>query len=139
MTMFIDTNVLLDELMERHPYFKPARAIFAACEKGGADGCISALSIPNIMYILRRDITRDRIQYIVEMLSGVFRVVGLTETDIKRAAKLGLNDFEDALQYCTAARAKCDCIVTRNAKDFPTDGIDILSPAAALERFQLIG
>ena len=53
--ILIDTNVLLDYLLTREPFYEDARRIVLACVDGRMKGCIAAHSISNMFYILRRD------------------------------------------------------------------------------------
>ena len=53
--ILIDTNVLIDYLLEREPFFEDAKDVILSCADGKAKGCIAAHSIPNMFFILRKD------------------------------------------------------------------------------------
>ena len=52
MRVLIDTNILLDALLGREPYFDNADKILKLCADKKIDGFMAAHSIPNIFYIL---------------------------------------------------------------------------------------
>jgi predicted nucleic acid-binding protein len=134
MTVYLDTNVLLDYILARVEYLSSARTLFALCETKAVRGSVSALSIANIVYIARKQAPSIAAETLVNKLSSLFTIIPLTAADIKTAPKLGFSDFEDALQYCAALRSKADCIVTRNPKDFTESKIEIVSPDETIAR-----
>ncbi len=133
MRVLIDTNVLLDVLMERAEFLEHSANVWRRCETTLADGGISALSVANIVYILRKELTPQKTEDIIEKISLIFEIVELTAADIKAAAKMRMPDYEDALQILAARRFKADYIISRNCKDFQTDIIPAISPAEFLK------
>ena len=136
MTIFVDTNVLLDFLLGRTAFFPEARTIFAICEKRYVQGYISALSIPNIVYIMRKQLTEERMCEVIDTLLHIFKVADLKADDIQRATRLGFPDFEDALQSVAAARVKAAYLITRNLKDFSNSKVTALTPTELLTRLK---
>ena len=128
MKVLIDTNVILDVLCNRLPFVEDAQKVFRLC------GYISALSIPNIIYIMRKELDADRISDILEKLSLIFTIADLKSSDLTKAVKLGFDDYEDALQSVCASRIKADYIVTRNIKDFSGSKVTAIKPSELLER-----
>ena len=94
-------------------------------------GYISTLSFANIVYIMRKQLDSKSIERVLHMLSSIFAFEPLTEYDLKNAAALHWEDYEDALQYVIAARVNADYIITRNVKDYQNSSIEPLTP----ERF----
>ena len=39
--ILIDTNVLLDYLLEREPFFEDAKKVISSCTEGNTKGCIA--------------------------------------------------------------------------------------------------
>mgnify|MGYP001146014751 FL=1 len=113
MKVLIDTNVILDVLCNRLPFVEDAQKVFRLCEVNKITGYISALSIPNIIYIMRKELDADKISDILEKLSLIFTIADLKSSDLTKAVKLGFDDYEDALQSVCASRIKADYIVTR--------------------------
>ena len=106
MKLLIDANILLDVLQKREPHFGASALIWKLCETGQAQGCVSGLSIANLVYVMRRELTAGQVRDVLEKLALIFDVVDLTAADIERAAQAMWSDFEDALQSAAAARAK---------------------------------
>lgn len=134
MKLLIDTNVILDVLCNRPDFVEGASKIFKLCEIKKVDGYISALSVPNIVYIMRKELDSAKIKEILEKLSLIFTIVDLKAEDIKKAANLDFKDYEDALQSICAKRIKANYIVTRNIKDYSNSPITAIKPSELLER-----
>lgn len=134
MKVLVDTNVILDVLCNRKEFVADSLRVFQCCETQRITGYISALSIPNIVYIMRKELDPERIKEILHTLTLVFSVVELREGDLLRAAELTFGDYEDAIQSICAARVRADYIVTRNEKDFTHSAIPAISPANLLKR-----
>lgn len=134
MKILIDTNVILDVLCNRKDFVEDSLKIFRYCETAQIDGCISSLSVPNIVYIMRKELDGEKIKEILTTLTSLFTVIDLRETDLLKAADLDFSDYEDALQAVCAARAKTNYIVTRNIKDFTHSPVPAIKPGELLER-----
>ena len=134
MKLLIDTNVVLDVLADRAPFAESSKKIFKLCEVKKVEGYISALSVPNIVYILRKELDAARVKEIVEQLTLIFDVADLKDDDLKKAAALNFADYEDALQSVCAARIHADFLVTRNLKDFKESKVMAVEPEELLKR-----
>ena len=134
MKVLIDTNVILDVLCNRADFVEDAKKIFKLCEINKVDGYISALSVPNIVYIMRKELDSEKTADILEKLSLIFKIADLKGSDIIKAAKAGFNDYEDALQSMCALRIKADYIITRNIKDLAKSKVTAIKPSEFLER-----
>ena len=117
MTVFVDTNILIDLLCERESFVQSARMLFAYGYSGRLTLVLSSLSLVNAVYIARKygyvDV-RERLDDITEFVE----VVDLRKEVAKRALTCEWKDYEDAVQYMSAIKENADCIVTRNKKDF---------------------
>lgn len=129
MRILIDTNVILDVLCDRKDFVDDALELFNCCESRLFDGYISALSVPNIVYIMRKQLSKERINSILNSLRSIFSVADLKESDLIQAAKFEFDDYEDAVQSACAARIMADYILTRNTKDFAKSPIPAISPS----------
>lgn len=134
MKIFIDTNVILDVLCNRPPFVEDSLKVFRCCEAGQVSGYISALSIPNIVYIMRKELDSEKVKEILSTLTSIFSVVDLRKSDLTKAARLQFADYEDALQSVCAARTKATYIVTRNVKDFQNSPVPAIKPSELFER-----
>ena len=128
MKILIDTNVILDVLCDRTDFVESSSKIWKLCEVEKIDGYISALSIPNIVYILRKELTPEKTQQIIEQLFMIFHIADLKSSNMK------ISDYEDAIQIVCAQRMKVDFIVTRNIKDFIESKVPAMKPDELLER-----
>ena len=117
MKAFIDTNVLIDYICKREPFFIPAKSVFAACFMGKVDIVVSGLSIVNLLYICRK---QDLVTLKSSLLglSQYIEIVDLPSVFVINGLKSDWLDYEDFLQHETAIVNNCDCIITRNSDDF---------------------
>ena len=134
MKVLIDTNVVLDVLCKRDGFYEDAAKIMRYCEVNKITGVISALTIPNIVYIMRKELDARKTKEIIEKLQLVFITADLKADDIKKALAMNFTDFEDALQSACAARIKADYIITRNIKDFAGSSVTAIKPAELTDR-----
>ena len=134
MKVLIDTNVILDLLCNREGFAEDAARLFKLCETKQIEGYVSALSIPNIVYIMRKELDGERINAIIQTLSSILTIADLKGGDMLKAAALPMNDFEDALQSVCAARIRASYIVTRNLKDFANSKVSPIKPDELLKR-----
>lgn len=134
MKVLIDTNIILDVLCKRPAFYEDSAKIFKLCEVKKISGVISALSIPNIMYILRKELDADKTREILDSLMLIFSVADLKADDLKKAADMRFKDYEDAIQSACATRIKANYIVTRNIKDFSESKVTAIKPAEFLDK-----
>ena len=113
---------------------KPRQRYGSFCEVHKIEGYISALSIPNIVYILRKELTPQRTQQLIQQITMIFEVIDLKAADLKNAAEMYSSDYEDAIQMCQAKRLEADFIVTRNIRDFKDSKVLALKPSELLDR-----
>ena len=129
MLVLIDTNVLIDYIQKRTPFYISAEKIFNACAENKMDGCIAAHSVSNLFYILRKQFTVEERKELLKMLCTIFEVVGIDKESIMAALDdNGFDDFEDCLQTKCALALQADYIVTRNIKDFSNSQVKCLDP-----------
>lgn len=134
MKILVDTNVILDVLCARKNFLDDSLKVWKYCEINKIKGYISALSIPNIVYILRKELTPEKTEEIVKQLFLIFKVADMKADDLKKAASIRSNDYEDSLQMVCANRIKVNFIVTRNIRDFSESKIPAIKPSELLER-----
>ena len=134
MKVLIDTNVILDVLYKREGFYEDSLKIWKLCETRKLDGYISALSIPNIVYILRRELDPEKTLEVINNINLVFKIYDLKSDIIMQAAEKKTKDYEDALQMVTAQKLKASFIVARNIKDFAGSKIIAVKPSELLER-----
>ena len=134
MILLIDANILLDVLMNRQDFVKDSSMIWKLCETNQAKGYISALTLANLMYIMRKQLDPETIEKLLVQLKFIFDFTDFGVSDLQRAAEMKWTDFEDAVQSATAERLHADFIITRNVKDFRSSKIMALTPTDFLAR-----
>lgn len=97
------------------------------------NGIVSAMSMVNIVYILRRELTPDKTDDLVIKLAAIFDVVDPKAADTLGAAKHKARDFDDSVQILTAKRNSCKYIITQNMRDFEESDISTIKPSDFLE------
>jgi len=128
MRLFIDTDILLDILLERTPHFADSAEVLDWAESHPGQSAVSWHGLANIHY-LSNDGARTFIRELLE-----FCVVPETGTyDMKRALDFGFDDLEDAMQASAAVRFGAQVLVTRNLKDFARSPIKVMPPAQLRE------
>ena len=129
--IFIDTNVIIDVLMQRDGYLSSAR-VLALAKNEDTTLFVSVLTMANLAYILRKSLKGDSFYAEMRKLSCLVNVADTTNNHFLSALDLQAKDFEDALQYYCAISNECDIIVTRNKKDFAFSSIGVLTPEELL-------
>ncbi len=130
--LLIDTDVVLDLLTAREPHLAPAQALFSELDHGKTQGFVSALTFPNVHYILRREISNPEAVRALEKLRSVVGILPVDEKIIALALASRFKDFEDAVQYYTAVQNGMSCLITRNVRDYKGSDFPILTPAEYL-------
>lgn len=134
MKVLVDTNIILDVLCKRPDFYEDSAKVFKLCEVRKIMGVISALSVPNIVYIMRKELDMERIRKILDTLSLIFTIVDLKSEDLRKAAEMSFKDYEDAVQSACALRMKTDYIITRNSRDFAGSRVEAMTPSEFLRR-----
>ena len=134
MRLLIDANIVLDVLQKREPYWKDSSVIWKLCETEQAEGYISTLTFANLMYVMRRELDPAQIRDVLDKLRLIFRFADFTAADMEKAAEMGWDDFEDAIQTATAERIMADSIITRNVRDFRNSKVIAFTPSEFIAR-----
>ena len=124
MKAFIDTNILIDFICKREPFFIPAKAVFTACFLGKIKIVLSGLSIVNLLYICRK-YDQATLKLSLIRLSQYIENADLPSATVLNGLRSEWADYEDFLQYETALANQCDCLLTRNTADFATSSIPV--------------
>lgn len=133
MKIFLDTNVMLDFLGEREPFFEIAESIINQADKGKLTIFVSALSFATCNYFLSKKFGDAISKGKIIKFKILSEIVALDEMIIDKSILSTFSDFEDGLQYFSALKANCQYIVTRNEKDFKKAEIPVFSPSDFLE------
>lgn len=130
--LLIDTNVLLDVVLERKPWVDDATALLDAIAKGRAEGYVAGHAVTTVYYVVERERNRILAANAVSDLLQLLTAVPLGNSDFQRALGLGLRDFEDGTQAAACLQVGADCLVTRNPKDYKGAPVTLRSAGEAL-------
>ncbi|MDD2559089.1 MAG: PIN domain-containing protein [Bacteroidales bacterium] len=126
--LLLDTNIIIDLLSERQPFYSEAARIFSLADKKDIQISVSALSIATTNYILLQSKKSDEAKQILRRLKLIVQVLSLDDKIVELALNdSDFNDFEDGLQYFTALENGLDAIITRNLKDFRKSKIPVMT------------
>lgn len=129
--VFVDTDVIIDFLIDRQPHSGDSSQIFELAENQAIEIFTSALCLNNVHYIIRKVIGEKKAREVLTELLEMIEVQDVSKNDIIRALKSDLKDFEDAIQHSVAINVQSiKAIITRNTKDFRTSEIAVFSPDA---------
>lgn len=135
--LFVDTDVVIDFFTDREPHVNPASELFELSEQGSVKLYLSAVSISNIYYIIRRFLGHHKTLEVIETLTEITEIIGTTKTEIILALKNDFSDFEDSIQYSSAITVNnLDAIITRNIKDYKNSTIAVMTPLNFLKMKQ---
>jgi predicted nucleic acid-binding protein len=132
--ILIDTNIVLDLILEREPFVEDAIALFEQIEQGKLEGHIAATTITNIFYIIRKAEGREVALAAVNRLLIGLQFCVVDRQTVGMALSLDLKDFEDSIQLACATLNQLDGIVTRDRKDFIGSNLPIYSPTELLNQ-----
>ena len=136
MKLLIDTNVVLDVLLRREPFFRTAAEVLSLTQRDEVREYVSASAITDIYYIANKQMKdRDAVRDLLKRLLMIVSVAAVSEREIQNALNLAWGDFEDSVQYSVALLNEMDGIVTRNPSDYQEANIRIWLPEQALELF----
>ena len=125
--VFIDTNIMLDLLGERQPFYDAIAKIASLAEKGKLIMVVSPISFATVNYFLSKfengKIAREKLR----KFKVISEVCGLNERTIEKGLNSSIKDFEDALQYFSATESDCEVILTRNGKEFKKSLLPVMT------------
>jgi len=132
--MMIDTNIILDVLLEREPFYAHSKAVLDLCENKKILGFISASTATDIFYLIRKGLgSTDEAYKALGHILDIVKILTVTNNDVNDAFLLKAKDFEDCLLATCAKSNKCSGIITRNKKDFSEFNIAVYSPEEILD------
>lgn len=134
--IFVDTNIVIDLLSRREPFYEESAELFSLADKKIVDLSISSLTIANTSYILSRQIDFKKTKEVLRKLRLLVNVFPFNDKIIDLALNDDLfKDFEDSIQYFTAIENDQDLIITRNLKDFKQSKLPVMTARQFLEIF----
>lgn len=126
--IFLDTNVVLDLLGARIPFYKAAAQIATLADQNKISIVVSALSYSTLSYFLTKFEDAETAKEKLRKFKIISEICSLNESIIEKGLNSKFSDFEDSLQYYSAIKSDCSIIITRNAKDFKKSEIPVMTP-----------
>ncbi|MFY0689853.1 MAG: PIN domain-containing protein [Cyclobacteriaceae bacterium] len=130
--LFLDTNVVLDLLGERLPFYKHAAQIATLSDQSEIKITVSALSYPTVFFILSKYEKKGLVKDKMKKFKVLAQTADLSDQIIEKALLSPFQDFEDALQYHCALKVNCNILITLNEKGFKHASLPALTPAEYL-------
>ena len=136
MRVLIDTNVIIDILERRKPFFQDSYKIIQLGLQGKLETFMSAGAVTDVYYVIRKSIRNSEVaKEKIVALSALITICDTVAKDITSAITLSIADFEDAVIAAIAKRERADFIVSRNEADFTNSPVPAISPAQFLHQF----
>lgn len=134
MRVLVDSNVVLDVILRRAPWFADAAQIVAACETGALEGALPASALTDIFYVTRRAADLATAFAAVDLCLRLFALLPVDHATVVRTRQIPGNDFEDALVIACAAIAGVGVLVTRDRAGFAAAPMEVLTPGELVGR-----
>jgi predicted nucleic acid-binding protein len=132
MKLFLDTNIMLDLIMKRNPFFEDIAQISSMAESQQIQLIASSLSFVNTFYVASKANPKKLVLDTLKKFRIICDVSAIDEINIDKSLISDFEDFEDAIQYNSALQHKCDYIITRDKKGFKNSEIPIMTPTEFL-------
>lgn len=137
MRVILDTNVVLDVLLDRKPYVSAAVEIFSLVEKSHIEGFLCATTITTIDYLLKGSMPNAKACRALGRLLEIFEIAVVNRPVIEEAMRSKIKDFEDAVIEQAGCFVGAQAVITRNARDFKKSILKILDPAEFLAQYSI--
>lgn len=124
--LFLDTNIVVDLLDRREPYCHDAVKLFTLAYNKKVQLIVSPMTYATVSFLLRKH-GAEGVRGLLSNFRQLSRVATVNERTIDDSLTSQFKDFEDALQYYTALKAKVDAIITRNGKDFTKSKLPVMT------------
>ena len=126
--ILIDTNIVIDLLAKREPYYTNAAKLFSLADKKIIKLSVSSLTFANTNYMLLKLKTPDEVKSILRKFKLLVNVLPLDDKVVNLALNdTDFKDFEDSLHYFSAIENDQEIIITRNLRDFRKSKIPIMT------------
>lgn len=126
--IFIDSNVILDFLLDRKPYSNDIAVIMEDCIRNQIAICVSSVTITNLHYIIGRMENKTSADKKTAKILKLVTVENVGQSTVNKSISSSFNDFEDGVQNYCAVEAKHKIIITRNTKDYKNSELAIFTP-----------
>ena len=129
MRVLVDTNVVLDVLLDRQPFAEAATQVFALVEESRVEGFLCATTVTTVDYLLGQALTPPKARESLQRLLSLFEIAPVNRSVLEQALRSRLSDFEDAVLEQAGRLVAVDAITTRDLKHCQKSSVAILDPA----------
>lgn len=133
--ILLDTNVILDLVLARHPFLISTEALFKKLDPVSLTAFVSASAITDIYYLIAKAKNKEVSRGFLTQITTIVGVVPVSQEVVNAALASPMKDFEDAIQAYAAFFAGMDVLITRNESDFALAPLPVKSPVAFLAQF----
>ena len=127
MKVLIDTNIILDVLLDRKPFSINSAELFKLAEQERIEAYITSNSVTDIVYILRKAYDISTIKENLMIMFGFIKILNVSASDILKAFEIKTNDYEDAVIIQCASRIEANYIITRDTKGFKDSPVSCMT------------
>lgn len=137
--VFIDTNVIVDWLTQRHPFAEHSTKIVELVERRLIRGVVNPLVLSNTYYVTATYLDKKTTHRLLSDLISLFEIIDVTKEHVLKAIEDDLGDFEDEILIQAMAANDIQVVITRNKKDFAHESIRPFTPVEYLESLRNAG
>ncbi len=134
MRVFLDTNILLDIIEQRMPFYSDSRAVLDECDRRGFDISVAWHGLATVFYITARKQGEPYAMQMIKDLLSWATVATAGQTEAIDALGYGIADYEDALIASAAATCDADWLVTRDVAGFVRGPVLPVEPSVFLQQ-----
>ena len=136
MKLVFDTNVILDVLARREPFFDASLKALDSIGRKGVSAAITANIITDVFFLYQKhQPDRNKCKEAIRTLMNALEVLDTTRALCSSALDSSMSDFEDAVVAESAKLWSADFIVTRDAHGFDLSPVKAITPDELLRRF----
>ncbi len=135
MKIVLDTNIVLDLLLERSPFFVDAKDIFILIEEKKIEGYLCPTTITTLYYLICKQTNKQKADDVIKSLLSIFEITQMDKEVLLKAKADNGSDFEDSVIYTSAHFSKIDFIITRDKKGFANSEVSVLPAVEFLAFF----
>ena len=128
MKVLFDTNIILDVLLIRNPFFALSANLLDAVESKDIDGFLCATTLTTIDYLVTKFQNKYVAKLAISKLLSLYSIAEVNQSVLNFANTSNFSDFEDAVLYFSALNVGIDSIVTRNNNDFTSANLPVYTP-----------
>ena len=136
--IFVDSDVILDVLSNREPFYDSSAILFSLIEKGTLEGYTSPIVFSNVYCVLRKRVSKQISMESLKYLKSLIQMLPIDKRAIELALDSEFDDFEDAIQYFCDEQNNIKYLITRNKIDYAKAEINILTATEFLSMLQTL-